>query len=111
MDSSFQVSDEELEKWSTDTNCIEMEACAKALAKRVTAREAREVARQAALVVETQRLLERRKELAENPFDPRTEVSADAEYIASRIVKHLWILFVLLPFVVFVMLALIGNMK
>jgi hypothetical protein len=30
-------------------------------------------------------------------FDPRTEISADAKHIASRIVTHLWILFVLLP--------------
>jgi hypothetical protein len=33
----------------------------------------------------------------ENPFNPRTEVSADAKHIASRIITHLWVLFVLLP--------------
>jgi hypothetical protein len=33
------------------------------------------------------------------PFDPRAEISADARHIASRIVTHLWILFVLLPVV------------
>jgi hypothetical protein len=38
-----------------------------------------------------------------NPFDPRTEVSADARYIAARIVKHLWILLWLVPLVVAVM--------
>src|SRR5581483_7755177 len=32
-------------------------------------------------------------------FDPRKEVSADARYIARRIVTHLWIIFVLLPFI------------
>jgi len=31
------------------------------------------------------------------PFDPRTEISADAKHIASKIVTHLWIIFVLLP--------------
>lgn len=33
------------------------------------------------------------------PFDARNEVSADARHIASRIVKHLWIIGVVLPFV------------
>jgi hypothetical protein len=33
------------------------------------------------------------------PFDPRTDVSADAKYIARRIVTHLWILFVALPLI------------
>jgi len=33
------------------------------------------------------------------PFDPRTDVSADAKYVARRVVKHLWIIFVALPFV------------
>ena len=32
------------------------------------------------------------------PFCPRTEVPADARYIAGRIIKHLWIIFVALPF-------------
>ena len=34
--------------------------------------------------------------LLAHPFNPRIEVSADAKYIT----KHLWIIFVLLPFVV-----------
>jgi hypothetical protein len=34
----------------------------------------------------------------EHPFNPRTEVFAGAKFIASRIVKHRWIIFVLLPF-------------
>ena len=46
---------------------------------------------------ELQRLSERRQALQDNPFDPRTEISADARHIAGRIVTHLWILFVLLP--------------
>jgi len=32
-----------------------------------------------------------------SPFDPRVDISADARHIAGRIVKHLWIIFVLLP--------------
>jgi hypothetical protein len=39
---------------------------------------------------------EHRKILERNPFDPRREVSADAKYIAGRIVINLWILFLLL---------------
>lgn len=38
-------------------------------------------------------------ERQDGSFNPRTDVSADAIYIASRIVKHLWIIFVLLPFI------------
>jgi hypothetical protein len=57
-----------------------------------------------------QRLSERRQALQDNPFDPRTEVSADAIHIASRIVKHLWIIFVLLPFAIaFVIGLFVGG--
>ena len=49
--------------------------------------------------IEAQRLVERRKGLEERPFDPGTEISADAKHISSRIVVHFWIIFVLLPFV------------
>jgi hypothetical protein len=45
------------------------------------------------------------------PFDPRTEVSADAIHIASRIVMHLWIIFVLLPFVAVLLLYVTGAIK
>ncbi len=45
------------------------------------------------------------------PFDPRTEISADARHIASKIVMHLWILFVLLPVIIGVLLALVGVIK
>jgi hypothetical protein len=50
-----------------------------------------------------------REELQNNPFDPRTEISADARHIASKIVIHLWILFVLLPIIVVAFLALVRN--
>jgi hypothetical protein len=55
-------------------------------------------------------LAAKREELQAKPFDPRTEVSADA-YIAGRIVTHLWLLFVLLPFIIGVLLVLIGVIK
>jgi hypothetical protein len=93
--------DKDLEKWAHDPNCIEMEECAKTLARRRQLNDpaVQEAAGQAAMEAEQQRRSEVRKELEDNPFDPRTEVSADAIHIASRIVKHLWIIFVLLPFV------------
>jgi hypothetical protein len=53
----------------------------------------------------------RRQELQDNPFDPRTEVSADAIHIASRIVKHLWIIFVLLPFIAALLWIIVGATR
>ena len=104
------VSDQELEKWATDRNCYEMEACARELAERLAKRSVTEAARQAASAAEQRRLSERRQAIQDNPFDPRTEVSADAKHIASRIVKHLWIIFVLLPFVIaFVIGVFVGG--
>lgn len=79
----IHATDEDLEKWAHDPNCIEMEACAKALAERQKQKAAK-----------TQRLSEQRQELQDNPFDPRTEVSADARHI----VLNLWMIFVVLPF-------------
>jgi hypothetical protein len=46
-----------------------------------------------------------------DPFNPRTEVSADAKHIAGKIVTHLWILFVLLPIFASVLLWLFGVIK
>jgi hypothetical protein len=56
-------------------------------------------------------LAAKRDRLAANPFDPRTEISEDARHIASRIVTHLWILFVLLPFCAFILLAIAGLIR
>jgi hypothetical protein len=98
------ASDQELEQWAHDPNCIEMEDCAKALAGRVAKR-------QPTIAAEQQRRSELRKELEGNPFNPRTEVSADAIHIASRIVKHLWIIFVLLPFVAALLWAILVASK
>jgi len=91
------LSDEQVVKWATDPNCIEREACANALVPRQEKREA-------AKKVELQR---RRQALLDNPFDPRTDVSADARHIAGRIVTHMWILFVLLPIIVGLLYALL----
>ncbi len=43
------------------------------------------------------------------PFDPRSEVSADAEHIAGRIIKHLWIIFVLLPVVLGILFVILKS--
>src|ERR1700759_2998649 len=91
-------SNEKLEQWAADPNCIEQEACADFLAKR----KSHQAAAQAEM--EAQKAL-KRKELEENPFDPRAEVSADARHIANKIIIHLWILFVALP----LMLALLYS--
>jgi hypothetical protein len=45
----------------------------------------------------------RRRELEDNPFNPRIEISADARHITSNIVKHLWMIFVLLPLLVLIL--------
>jgi len=110
-----KASDAELEKWGSDPNCIERETCADYLAKRLTDRTARAVAKVAMRAA-------KRQELQDNPFDPRTEISADAEHIAdrivkqasvdaehiaARIVKHLWIIFVLLPIVIGILYELL----
>jgi hypothetical protein len=44
------------------------------------------------------------------PFDPRREVSADARHIAARIIKHLWIIFVLLPIVLGILFLLLSGL-
>ena len=49
----------------------------------------------------------KRQESLANPFDPRTEISADAQHIAGRIVKHLWIIFVLLPVVLGILFTIL----
>ena len=86
------ASDEDVGGWAKDPNCIEQELCIKELASRAEQRAAELEAKRLELIA-------RRKGLEDFPFDPRTEISADAEHIASRVVTHLWIIFVLLPFV------------
>jgi nitrate reductase NapE component len=47
----------------------------------------------------------------DEPFNPRTEVSADARYVAGRIVTHLWIIFVLFPVVAVLLLLAAGVLR
>jgi hypothetical protein len=104
------ASDEELQKWATDPNCLDMELCARTLAERLADREKVRAQRHAARDAEEQRLSRKRQSLQDNPFDPRTEISADAKRIAGRIdriVTHLWILFVLLPVILGLLYALL----
>jgi hypothetical protein len=54
-------------------------------------------------------LLRKRQLSRTLPFDERNEVSADARFIAGRIVKHLWLIAVLLPVVSGILFAVISN--
>jgi hypothetical protein len=102
---------EELEKWASDPNCDEAEICAGLLTERQDERETLKAKRETVRAAESQRLSERKMELETIPFDPRTEVSADAKHIASRIITHLWILFILVPIIIAVLLAVLGVIK
>jgi hypothetical protein len=44
-----------------------------------------------------------------NPFDPRSEISADAKHIAGRIVKHMRIIFVALPLAAGILYAVLNR--
>jgi hypothetical protein len=44
-----------------------------------------------------------------NLFDARNEVSADAKYVAGKIVRHLWTIFVLLPVVLGILYAVVSS--
>lgn len=83
---------EQLQRWANDPNCIERAQCAIVLKEKIAAAEARRSEHE-------QRLLQRRTQLLDNPFDPRTEISADARHIATKIVTHLWFLLVGLPII------------
>jgi|ERR1041384_383743 hypothetical protein len=95
-------SNEELERWAGDPNCIEQSECAAILTKRKELQAAELVKLQAQWAA-------KRKELEENPFDPRTEVSADAKHIANKVVTHLWILFVALPIVLGILYSILAH--
>ena len=104
-------STQELEKFATDPLCIEKEKCAEYLAQRMARKSkmeadwAEKTAKDASDRAE--RGAKKRNELEDNPFDSRTEVSADAQYIAKRIVKTLWIIFILIPIVLGILYALL----
>ena len=87
-------------EWASDPNCIERAECAAYL-------ETFEEKYKTELAQDAARLTARREELQQNPFDPRTEVSADAKHIAGKIVTNLWIIFVALPFVLAVLYAVL----
>jgi hypothetical protein len=101
----------ELSKWAHDANCFETKEAAQELAERIAKRKMSEADRQAAIAADQQRPFERPERIRNNPFDPRTEVSADAKYTASRIIKHLWLIFVLLPFVAALLMLMVGVIK
>jgi len=81
------ASDEELEQWASDPDCNQKLLAATALAKRNYGK------------IDPART-HRRPE-----FNARTEVSADAR----QIVKHLWIIFVALPFILAVLYEILKN--
>jgi hypothetical protein len=94
----LEASDKQLEQWAaSDSNPYNQRLAIDALRKRKANREAIQDAREGV------------PQLA--LFDPKTEISADARYIAGRIIKHLWIVFVLLPVIAVVFLVLTGAIK
>lgn len=93
-----QATRTELERWSVDPSCAQRDLAVHELEKR------RHPAPRQPIAGVSQ------PAIADHPkFDPRTEVSADAKYITGRIVKHLWIIFVLLPFVVGLLVYLLRS--
>jgi hypothetical protein len=74
---------DQLEKWAADPNCNQQAECTSVIGQR------------------QEQLRARAERLALNPFDSRTEVSADAR----RIVLNMWIIMVVLPFVVGIVIA------
>jgi hypothetical protein len=88
--------DADVEKWANDPNCNQQKECAEELVRR-----GRPIGDQR-LQIEKDR-----ERLTAHPFDPRTEVSADAR----RIIKHLWILLFAIPLIVGVLWALLHDMR
>ena len=46
---------------------------------------------------------------AAKPFNHRSEVSADAEYIVKKVVFHLWVIAVVVPLVLSVIYAVMTS--
>ena len=80
------ASKEQLAKWAADPECNQRIICATGFQVQDNAEKPPEV-----------------------PFYRHTEVSADAHYIAGRIIKHLWIIFVILPFVLAALFFLLRS--
>lgn len=86
------LTDEKLAEVAADPNCSNSKECLEVLAGRAERAEAERIRRERVCA-----------ELRDNPFDPRNEVSADAR----QIVKHLWIIFVALPFVLGILFVIL----
>jgi hypothetical protein len=103
--------DEVIAKAASDPNCKNQQECLDELARRNARRAAQEVQEAARAAQEKIRRETVRTELLDNPFDPRHEISADAEHIArvvsGRIVSHMWIILVALPFVLGLLYAIL----
>ena len=69
-------SDEQVQKWASDPDCIEQEQAAAHMQWRLAERAKRK-----------QELASKRQELQDNPFDPRTEVSADANILPEKLLR------------------------
>jgi hypothetical protein len=108
---TWSATDDELAKSAEDTNCKNQQECLETLASRKAQREEQEEREAARVAQEKIRRETVRAELQDNPFDPRREISADAEHIAKvvsgRIVTHLWIIFVALPFMLGLLYAIL----
>ena len=96
------LDDDRLAKIASDPDCSNSKECREQLAMRQAERAKRAEEEQI-------RRENVRTELEKNPFDPRNEVSADARHVAGRIVKHLWIIFVALPFVLAVLFVILRS--
>ncbi len=86
---------EELRAAAIDSNCLNAKECSAELGRRSEESFFRTRSREMA-----------RAELLENPFNPRTEVSADARHTAGRIITHMWIIFIVLPFILAILFAI-----
>lgn len=97
---------ETIETLANDPNCVEQEKCRLYLIARLELVEKKAAERRAHNEALQQAKLVRKLALEENPFDTRTEVSADAIHIASKIVTALWLIAVVLPIACGILLAL-----
>jgi len=94
-------------EWANDPACIDRERCASELERRAKIRADRDAAEEKQRLAVEERLAKKRSLLMTDPFDPRTEVSADARYIAGRVVTALWVIFVLVPFVLAILFEIL----
>ena len=100
-----ETSENDLYRWAMDANCHDKKECAEILAVRVRSEQEKPpmvVTGGTPVPVSV-----KQEGPSDNPFDPRNEVSADAKHIAGQIVKHLWIIFVLLPIVLGLLYSLL----